>query len=119
MKAITKEGFKLPFMGKDKFIELMRLGIGYDKQTRLFFISDLDRIEQVKTTLAQIMGEEVAFAQSCLLCGNPFQCDECRFYGECRTQDIPLHCICNTCLKKPDLYRRYVERTNKLLKDQA
>ncbi len=103
-------------MGKEKFIELMRIGIAYDKQTRAFFISDMNRIEQVKAALTQIIGEEVTFAQSCLLCGRSFPCIECRFYGECRTQDIPLYCICGACLDKPDLYRRYVERGSRLLK---
>jgi len=103
-------------MGKDKFIELMRLGIGYDRQAKVFFISDADRIDQVKAALAQIIGEEVTFAQSCFLCGKSFSCPECRFYGECKTQDIPLYCICDSCLKKPELYKRYVEKGSRLLK---
>ncbi|MEM3736609.1 MAG: hypothetical protein QXJ75_00740 [Candidatus Bathyarchaeia archaeon] len=116
MKVITKDGFKLPFVGKEKFIELMRIGVGYDRQARTFFISDLDRIEHVKAALAEIIGEEVTFAQSCFICGRSFPCSECRFYGECKTQDIPLNCICDTCLDKPDLYRRYVEKGIKLFK---
>ncbi len=102
-------------MGKDKFIELMRIGIGYNRQNGTFFINDLDRLEQVKAVLSEILREEVTFAQTCSICGIVFSCHECHFYDACGTRDIPLYCVCPTCYAKPSLFATYLEKSKQLL----
>ncbi|MFQ5997861.1 MAG: hypothetical protein ACE5KO_00985 [Candidatus Bathyarchaeia archaeon] len=108
MKIITKDGFKLPFMGKDKFIELMKMGIGYNRQNGTFFISDMQRLDQIKATLTGILNEELGFAQTCAICFKTFSCSECKFFERCETRDIPLYCLCPDCFQKDDVYTAYM-----------
>lgn len=110
MRVVTKEGFKLPFLGKDKFIELMRIGLGYDKGRGVFFVSSLENLEKIKSTLTQIFGEEVAFAQTCYICNRAFSCAECDLAEICETANIPMTCVCLGCRGKGNLYELYVEK---------
>jgi len=114
VKVITKEGVKLPFMGKEKFIELMRLGMGYNRQRGMFFIEDLDRAEQVKAALSNILKDEVSFAQTCFFCRTDFPCTDCEFLSMCKSKDMPTYCFCKKCSDKPELYRKYVTESEKL-----
>ncbi len=113
-RIITKDGIKLPFMGRDKFIELMRLGLGYDRQTRTFHIADFEHIDHVKATLTEILRDEVKIAQTCVLCRKFITCSECEYYHICGSPDIPAYCICQKCYSTPDLYERYVKKTTEL-----
>jgi hypothetical protein len=115
VKLITKEGFKLPFMGKDKFIELMKSGIGYNRELGVFFISDMDNIDRAKTLLSNLLGEEVEFAQTCFICQTAFNCRDCEYYGICKTRDIPIYCLCKKCYNQADIYKRYVEKNRSIL----
>ncbi|MFH1327442.1 MAG: hypothetical protein ABIH76_01110 [Candidatus Bathyarchaeota archaeon] len=116
MKVITKEGFKLPFMGKDKFVELMKIGIGYNRQLSVFYVSEVDRIEQIKSILSEILGDEVTFFQTCFLCNKAFPCSKCKFAANCKTRDIPLFCICRECFSDHAVYERYTEKNSELAK---
>jgi len=109
MKVLSKRGFKLPRLGKDKFVELMRKsGIGYEDGC--FFVKDYNNVERTMNALFQILSEEVAFNQTCVLCGEEFQCLNCKHYDVCATHDLPLNCICYGCRLKPNLYDMYVSR---------
>ena len=110
---ITKDEIKLPFMGKDKFIALMRAGLGYNRQTRLFYVEDSERIEQVKGVLSEILKDEVTFAQKCFLCNATFTCNECDYAEVCRSRDLPSYCICPLCRSQTQLYHHYIEKGDK------
>ena len=108
MRVLKKQGFKLPYLGRDKFIELTRRGLGYERGS--FFIRDLNNAENIRDILSEILNEKIVFTQTCLICGKEFLCTDCRYYDACPTRDLPLHCICENCSQKNDLYERYVER---------
>jgi len=116
---ITKGGFKLPFMGKDRFIELMRLGLGYDRQSRTFFIEDVERAQELRGILSEILGEEVNFGQTCTICNSTFSCADCKFYESCPSRDVPLHCVCPTCYAKPNFDKLYAQKSELLWKPHS
>ena len=100
-------------MGKDKFIALMRAGLGYNRQTRLFYIEDSERIEQVKSILSEILSDKVTFAQKCFLCDATFTCNECEYAEVCESRDVPAYCICPRCRSQTQLYQNYIEKGDK------
>ncbi|WP_309492851.1 hypothetical protein [Candidatus Hecatella orcuttiae] len=115
VKRITRTGIKLAFMGKDKFIELMRAGLGYDRATRTFYIEDLENFDRIKALLVPLLGEEVEFAQTCYLCGAVFPCGVCEYAATCPSRDIPTYCLCKKCYSKTNLYQRYIQKTKEEL----
>lgn len=114
MKVIATEGFKLPFVGKEKFLELMKAGIGYDRENRSFFLKDLENIDMVKGLLRSIIKDDIVFTQRCFICKTPFTCKSCSYEKGCCTSDLPLYCICKSCRAKPDLYDKYLEKGRNL-----
>lgn len=109
MKVLNKDGFKLPYLRRDDFIELMKTGLEFKRGKNLFYIRDLNRAEEIKDALSEILNEEVAFPQTCLICEKEFLCLECKHNEACTSRDLPLHCICKNCSTKSDLYDRYIE----------
>ncbi len=112
---ITAGGhFKLPFVGKETYIELMRAGLGYDKKDRMFFLKATEKAEDAKTLLQRILREEVVFAQRCFICESSFTCSTCPYKEKCNTSDLPLYCICYQCRARTNLYDLYLEKSNEL-----
>lgn len=111
MKYLNKKSFELPFMGKDKFIRLTRIGLGYTG--RSFYIKNYNNVEKIVDTLSDILGEKISFLQSCILCEKEFLCSDCKYYNLCATKDLPLQCICGNCTKSVNLYDCYVERRSR------
>ncbi|MEM4246360.1 MAG: hypothetical protein QW390_03590 [Candidatus Bathyarchaeia archaeon] len=122
MKTLTKDGFKLPYIGKDKFAELMRSGVGYDPKLKLFFLREKANREVVKKLLAEILKEEVEFEaaaqsldQTCFLCGAQITCKKCEYYPVCPTRELAfeeagLYCMCPPCSGKEGSYLQYVQK---------
>jgi len=108
MKVLNKKGFRLPYMGTDRFRELTRMGVEYERGS--FFIRNLNNVESIKDALSEILSERIAFTQTCLICGKEFLCTDCKYYDACLTRDLPFHCICKKCSQKNDLYEQCVER---------
>lgn len=114
MRILNKEGFKLPYLGTDRFKELTRIGLSYKRGS--FFIRDLNNIEKIKDALSNILNEEVVFTQTCLICGKEFLCTECKYYSSCPSRDLPFPCVCKNCSQNNDLYERYVEKDKRRMK---
>jgi hypothetical protein len=98
--VLNKKGFKLPRMDKDKFVNLMRLGLDYNRDTALFSIKSCNNIEKIMETLSAILGSEVVFLQHCILCGKDFQCKGCSYIELCTTKNLPFSCVCPLCLSE-------------------
>lgn len=107
MLIISRNGFKLPFLGKDKFIKLVRNGLGYDKTRKLFFIEDFNNIDQIRLILSEILPDDVLFKQECIICHRKFECKECEFKGKCETENVPMLCVCNECYHNPDFVEKF------------
>lgn len=122
MKTLSKDGFKLPFIGKDKFSEIMRMGVGYDRKRRLFFLRSKANTEIIKKILSDILKDDVEFetpalskTQTCYLCTTQIVCKECEYYLYCPTREQPfnetgLYCMCTACQKNEESYLLYTQK---------
>ena len=119
-------GFKLPFMGKDKFIQLMRAGISYDRSSGKFTVRRLDDLEAVEEGLTGILSRPVKFArqnvevgsaellaiQECYVDGIRIPCDRCEFLDVCPTHELRSlkFCLCDNTMADPKAYEEYVAK---------
>ena len=44
MVVLNKKAFNLPFMDREKFVLLMRLGLNYDRTTGMFCVANYNNI---------------------------------------------------------------------------
>ena len=101
MVVLSKKGFRLPRVEKEKWLLLLRLGLEYNREQGIYCVSSYNNIEKLRDTIANILGvEEVTFAQSCALCGKDFPCAGCKHYESCATKNLPFECVCPQCLKE-------------------
>jgi len=106
MLVLNKRGFKLPRLEREKFVELVRGGVGY--QNGFFFIKDPN--EKILSTISAVLQENVAFTQTCTICRKEFPCGDCTYYSLCQTRDLPLQCLCQNCRSGQDIYEQYVSK---------
>jgi hypothetical protein len=110
MRMLNKDKIKLPYIGRNEFIKLMKMGMKYEKG--FFAIKDFNKAEEIKDAISQILKSEVAFPQFCVICNKEFACEECKFYMRCPSRDLPFSCICEICSSKRDIYEQYLEKNN-------
>jgi hypothetical protein len=103
---LNKQRFRLPYLGKEGFRELQRIGIGY--RGGVFYIRDFNNAEKIAVSLSNMLNEDVIFTQTCLICQEEFQCLECKFNLSCPSRDLPFICVCKKCYRIKDLYDRCV-----------
>ena len=115
MKIIAGGRFKLPFVGKETYIELMRTGLGYNRKDGTFFLKETENADAAKALLQRILKEEVVFAQRCFICESSFTCSICAYKEKCRTSGLPLYCICYQCRTKTNLYDLYLEKSRRMI----
>jgi hypothetical protein len=100
MVVLSKRAFKLPFIEREKFSLLLRLGLVYDRVKGTYCVVNYNNIEKLTDTLASILNvDEVAFTQTCVACGKDFPCSECKYQDSCATKNLPFQCVCPQCLK--------------------
>ena len=125
-ELLDPTGFKLPYMGKDKFIQLMRAGISYDRNGGKFVVRRLDNLDAVEERLAGILSRSVKFARSeesaargegeatqeCFVDGVKVVCDKCEFIEDCPTHAVAslMFCLCDDTLADPKGYEKYVAK---------
>ncbi|MCL5878082.1 MAG: hypothetical protein M1540_09760 [Candidatus Bathyarchaeota archaeon] len=97
--VLNSRGFKLPRLEKEKFVNLLHLGLDYDRNAGLFSIKSYNNIEKVIETVGVILGDEVVFQQTCIKCGKSFGCKECSYIEVCTTKFLPFSCVCPKCLR--------------------
>jgi len=99
--VLNRKSFKLPRVEKEKFVLLLRLGLEYNREQGFFSIKSYNNIEKLVDEVSNILGlERVAFLQSCLICGNDFPCQDCKYYELCDTKNLPSYCVCSKCLRE-------------------
>jgi hypothetical protein len=96
---LNSKGFKLPRLEREKFVNLMHLGLDYNRDTMLFSIKSYNNIEQVIDEVSAIMKDEVVFLQNCIRCGKAFPCKGCSYIEMCTTKNLPFSCVCPQCLR--------------------
>jgi len=127
-ELLDPTGFKLPYMGKDKFIQLMRAGISYDRASGNFVVRRLDNLDSAEERLTDILSRPVKFArpeqevtstekgtiQECYVDGQLVFCDKCEFLEACPTHMVTSlkFCLCDETLADPNGYANYVVRNS-------
>ncbi len=107
MVVLNKKAFRLPRVERDKFILLMRLGLEYKRDEGVFCVKSYNNIERLRDVIANILNvEEVAFSQSCAICGKDFPCTGCRYFEPCATKNLPLECVCSECLREASFEKK-------------
>jgi hypothetical protein len=108
MVVLNKKSFKLPFVDREKFVLLLRLGL--DRNQGSYCIKNYNNVEKLVDTISSILNaEKITFLQTCSICGKDFPCSDCKYYESCATKDLPFHCVCPQCLKEGS-YKEHVER---------
>jgi hypothetical protein len=108
--VLNKKAFKLPRLEKEKFVQLMRLGLEYNRDTMTFSIKSYNDIERVVEAVSAILGDEVVFTQTCTRCGKDFPCKDCNYNELCTTKNLPFTCVCPQCLKDRKQFEQYLEK---------
>ena len=72
MIVLNKNAFKLPRVEKEKFVNLLRLGLEYNRDKNVYLIKSYNNIEKLMDTISSILGVEVVFLQNCIRCGKDF-----------------------------------------------
>ena len=97
--VLNSKGFKLPRLEKEKFVNLIRLGLEYNREQSLFSIKDYNNVEKMLDAISDILGDEVIFLQNCMRCAKAFPCKECNYIQLCTTKNLPFSCVCPQCLR--------------------
>jgi hypothetical protein len=108
--VLNGKGFKLPRLEKEKFVNLMHLGLEYDRNAGLFSIGSYNNIEEVIGIVSDILGDEVVFQQNCIRCGRNFSCKECCYIELCTTKNLPFSCVCPQCLRDRKNFEDYLAK---------
>jgi len=121
-------GFKLPYMGKDKFIQLMRAGLNYDRKIGRFVVRQLDNLESVEERVGEIIARPVRFkrpeqseaashpedetVKECFVDEKAVSCAGCEFVEDCPTHILTglKFCLCDESLADRNIYSKYVEK---------
>jgi len=125
-QLLDPSGFKLPYMGRDKFIQLMRIGLAYDRNRGMFAVRRLSNLESVEERLSDVVGKPVRFERpeqvpvekgggimkECYVDGQEVPCHSCEFVGDCPTHTVATHkfCLCDQTLADPECYDKYVAK---------
>jgi len=132
-ELLDPTGFKLAYMGKDKFIQLMRAGVSYDRSRGVFAVRRLDNLDSVEERLSDILAKPVKFerpeqteaeevtgkmVKECYVDAEKIVCEECEFVEDCPTHTIASlkYCLCNRTLSEPDGYDKYVAKNEPVTK---
>ncbi len=101
MAVLNQKAFKLPYVAKEKFSLLLRLGLEYDRAKGTYCVKSYNNIEKLTDAIAEILGvDEVTFTQTCTVCGRDFPCSECKYIDLCATKNLPFQCVCPQCLRE-------------------
>jgi hypothetical protein len=114
-------------MGKDKFVQLMRIGLRYDRAAGNFSVRRLDNLDAVEQSLSEIIAKPVKFerseeptkvgldgeiAKECYVDSNRILCDQCDFKNDCPTYTITAlkFCLCDDTMTDGQAYEKYVTK---------
>jgi hypothetical protein len=132
-EMLDPAGFKLPFMGKDKFIQLMRVGVKYDSHQRVFSVRRMDNLDSLESSVSQIIGKPVKFmrpepiseqkgthqktTKMCYVDGREISCDACGFLEYCPTHFLEnmTYCLCTETLLDTEAFTKYRAKNQEFL----
>ena len=91
------EWFRLPRLGRDKFISLMKAGLVYDRSKG--FKAEVDaNLTTIISILKKALGEDFEFVPKCFICNSSVECFLCAYYQICDVKSVTPDCLCNQCI---------------------
>jgi replication factor C large subunit len=126
-QILDPAGFKLPYMGKDKFVQLMRAGLSYDRKGGKFVVRRLDNLGSVEERVSEVISKPVKFkrpdqvaveadesaiTKECYVDSKSILCAKCEFLDDCPTHTIMgmKFCLCDETLADPASYDKYIAK---------
>lgn len=104
MVILNANAFTLPRVDKSQFINLLRLGLEYDRKNGTYRIKNYNNIQKLVDSLSKILCDEnISFLQKCSICKKDFSCSTCKYGNICTTKNLPFDCVCSTCLGKDNI----------------
>ena len=109
LRVRPHKAFRLPFLGRNAFKQLMEAGLVYDGKKRCFFVDLLTDLSRVNAVLRENLGWEMEEEVGCVVCGEEVYCNSCLFKG---CVQVGYTCICLKCMERKDLFHEYVRAQN-------
>jgi replication factor C large subunit len=132
-QVLEPAGFRLPYMGKDKFIQLMRAGLSYDRKAGKFIVRHPDNLDSVEERVSQIISKPIKFkrpeqtvseisegsiVKECYVDSKQVLCAKCEFLEDCPTHTISTlkFCLCDETVADPASYAKYAAKRTPIQK---
>jgi hypothetical protein len=106
--VVVGEWFRLPRLGREVFVSLMKTGLVYDKARGFRAEADADLIK-IASILKGVLEEDFEFVPRCFTCDSIIECYSCAYYQACGVKSLTQNCLCEECVNNRDalsVYRR-------------
>jgi len=100
------EWFKLPRLGREFFVSLMKAGLLYDKSKGFKAEANSDLIA-IASILKGALGEGFEFVPKCFTCNSMVDCCSCAYYLICDAKASTPVCLCDKCVSNEDAFAIY------------
>jgi len=100
------EWFKLPRLGKEFFVSLMKAGLVYDK-SKGFKADANSNLMAISSILKRALGEDFEFVPRCFTCNSMIECYSCAYYLICDVKSSTSSCLCDNCISNEDAFAIY------------
>jgi len=100
------EWFKLPRLGREFFISLMKAGLIYDKSKGFKVEANSDLIA-ISSILKRALGEDFELSPKCFICNSIVECYSCAYYLICDAKGLTSNCLCDKCINNEDIFAMY------------
>ncbi len=103
LRIVLNTWFRLPYVGKDVYIDLMRAKVKHESRLG-FCVTSETNLSRAMAVLTSILNEPVEMARSCFICDKALE----ESLGEASS-------ICRECASSHDSYDIYVMKFAKLM----
>ncbi|MEM3382735.1 MAG: hypothetical protein QXF43_03480 [Nitrososphaerales archaeon] len=105
-RVAINEWFKLPKLGKEYFMNLMKAGLVYDKYKGFKVDSNSD-LMAISSILKKALGEDFEFVPKCFICNSLIECYSCAYYLICNVKNLTPNCLCDNCINDENVFTIY------------
>jgi hypothetical protein len=107
VEVVVGEWFRLPRLGSDVFMKLVRqAGLKYESGKGFLADAKTDLLA-VSSILQSVLGEPIGIVLRCFVCGKSVECPTCVYNEVCDRRRVSPACICNSCRGKRDAFALY------------
>lgn len=98
MKIMLEEYFRLPRLGKDVFISLMKAGVEYERGKGFRFTEGTD-VPRAVGIIEAATDKKLELILKCYMDGKPAGCESCDYRYVCNRVEVSNYCLCDDCYK--------------------